>query len=104
MNDKKFYSIALLGALMALSSCSSEDAPQMDSKYITVTTEINGMSRVATDSDGNQSFENGDVISVYAWTGTNKDGEIVAPAKDSRLVNNSHNTLTGNSWIAEPRM
>ena len=104
MYNKKFYSIALFGALMALSSCSSEDAPRMDSKYITVTTEINGMSRVATDSDGNQSFENGDVISVYAWIGTNKEGEIVAPAKDKRVVNNSHNTLTGGSWIAEPQM
>ena len=102
---KKFLTIAIIAASFAMSSCSNDDAPQMESaKYITVTTEISGMSRVATDSDGNQSFENGDVISVYAWIGTNKEGEIVAPAKDERVVNNSHNTLSGNSWEAEPNM
>lgn len=102
---KNFFTIAIIATTFSMSSCSNDDAPQMDSaKYITVTTEISGMSRVATDSDGNQSFENGDVISVYAWTGTNKEGEIVAPAKDERVVNNSHNTLTDNSWEAEPNM
>lgn len=101
---KNFLTIAIIAATLAMSSCSNEDAPQMDSKYITVTTEISGMSRVATDADGGQSFEDGDVISVYAWTGTNKEGEIVAPAKDERVVNNSHNTLSGNSWVAEPQM
>ena len=102
---KNFLTIAIIAASFAMSSCNNDDAPQMESaKYITVTTEISGMSRVATDSDGNQSFENGDVISVYAWIGTNKEGEIVAPAKDERVVNNSHNTLSGNSWEAEPQM
>lgn len=102
---KIFLTIAIIAATLTLSSCSNDDAPQMESaKYITVTTEISGMSRVATDSDGNQSFEDGDVISVYAWTGTAPDGEIVAPAKDERVVNNSHNTLSGSSWIAEPQM
>ena len=103
---KIFLIIAIIAATFSMSSCSNDDAaPQMDSaKYITVTTEISSMSRVATDSDGNQSFENGDVISVYAWIGTNKEGEIVAPAKDERVVNNSHNTLSGNSWEAEPQM
>lgn len=102
---KKFFTIAVMAASLVMSSCSNDDAPQMDSaKYITVTTEISGMSRVATDSVGNQNFENGDVISVYAWTGTSADGKIVAPAKDERLVNYSLNTLTGSSWIAEPQM
>lgn len=97
--------IAIIAATFAMNSCSNDDAPQMDSaKYITVTTEIKGMTRVATDAAGSQRFEEGDVISVYAWTGTNKEGEIVAPAKDERVVNNSHNTLTDNSWIAEPQM
>lgn len=100
----RFFALGVV--MLTLGACSSEnDEPQINpSKYITVTTEISGMSRVATDSDGNQSFENGDVISVYAWTGTNKEGEIVAPAKDERVVNNSHNTLSGNSWEAEPQM
>ena len=102
---KFFYPIAFAAAVLAFGSCSNEDAtPVEPPKYITVTTEISAMTRVATDSDGNQSFENGDVISVYAWTGTNKEGEIVAPAKGDRVVDNSHNTLTGNSWTAEPRM
>lgn len=101
---KNFLTIAIIAATFSMSSCSNEDAPLMDSKYITVTTEIGAMTRVTTDSDGNQSFENGDVISVYAWIGTNREGEIVAPAKDERVVNNSHNTLSGNSWEAEPQM
>lgn len=102
---KNFLTIAIIAASLVMSSCNNDDTPQMDSaKYITVTTEISGMSRVATGSDGNQSFEDDDVISVYAWTGTNEEGEIVAPAKDERVVNNSHNTLSGNSWKAEPPM
>ena len=73
---KFFYPIAFAAAVLAFGSCSNEDAtPVEPPKYITVTTEISAMTRVATDSDGNQSFENGDVISVYAWTGTNKEGE-----------------------------
>ncbi len=102
---KKFLTIAMMAATLLLNGSCNDDAVQGNaSKYITVTTEISGMSRVATDSVGNQKFENGDVISVYAWTGTAADGEIVAPAKDERVVNNSHNTLSGNSWEAEPQM
>ena len=100
---KNLLIIAIIAATFAMNSCSNDDAPQMDSaKYITVTTEIKGMTRVATDAAGSQRFEEGDVISVYAWIGTNKEGEIVAPAKNERVVNNSYNTLTDNSWIAEP--
>ena len=102
---KNLLIIAIIAATFAMNSCSNDDAPQMDSaKYITVTTEIKGMTRVATDAAGSQRFEEGDVISVYAWIGTNKEGEIVAPAKNERVVNNSYNTLTDNSWIAEPQM
>lgn len=102
---KSFFTVAISVAILSLCSCSKDNVSNIDSfKYITVSTEIGGMSRVATDSAGGQSFENGDVISVYAWTGTKNEGEIVAPAKGERVVNNSHNTLSGNSWEAEPRM
>ena len=101
---KKFYFATFMATALALGACSSDNSEPEPAKYISISTEIEGMSRVASDSDGNQSFEDGDVISVYAWTGTNKEGEIVAPAKDERVVNNSLNTLSGNSWEAEPPM
>lgn len=102
---QKAYTIALMAAIITLSSCSNDDARQADpDRHITVSTNISGMTRVATDATGEQSFEEGDVISVYAWTGTNKEGEIAAPAKDDRVVNNSHNTLTDGSWVAAPQM
>lgn len=101
---RKNYLIAIIAALLSLSSCSNDDDEPQQSKYITISTKIGTMSRVATDVSGSQSFENGDTISVYAWTGTNADGEIAAPDKDNRVVNNSHNILSNDSWIAEPQM
>lgn len=62
------------------------------------------MSRVATDSEGDQSFENGDVISIYAWTQTVSEGNIVAPGKGERVVDNSYNTLIAGKWVASPQM
>ena len=45
-------------------------------------------------------FEEGDKISVYAWTG---DATVVPPS-DERVVNNAINKLTNGSWIATPQM
>jgi len=100
--NKKFCSIALMSAVLALGSCNSEsDGPEASpSKYITVSTEIGALSRVATADNGSQTFEEGDEISVYAWT----SDATAAPATADRVVNNSVNTLTGGTWVANPQM
>ena len=55
---------------------------------------------VATDAKGGQTFEEGDEISVYAWTGD----ATVAPETRERVVNNAINKLTNGSWISNPQM
>lgn len=100
--NSKIQFIALGAAVLALGACSSDNDELQQaeaSKYITVSTEIGAMSRVAT--TGNESvFENGDKISVYAWTGDKE----TAPAADARVVDNSINTLTDGKWTPTPQM
>lgn len=100
--NRKFCSIALMSAVLALGSCNSEsDGPEASpSKYITVSTEIGALSRVATADNGSETFTEGDEISVYAWTGD----ATAAPATTDRVVDNSINKLTGGTWVANPQM
>lgn len=99
---KKTYLIALMAMALTLGSCSNnEDGIGGEtSKYITVSTSIGNMTRVATDANGGQTFEEGDEISVYAWTGA----PTVAPETSERVVNNAINKLTNGSWVATPQM
>ena len=99
---KKTYLFALMAMALALGSCSDNEngIGGEASKYITVSTNIGSMTRVATGADGSQTFEEGDKISVYAWTG---DATVVPPS-DERVVNNAINKLTNGSWIATPQM
>lgn len=70
-------------------------------KYITVSTNIGGMSKVATGNDGTQIFEPGDELSVYAWTGVSTS----APASGARVVDNAVNRLgSDGKWTATPQM
>lgn len=88
-------------AAMALVGCNKEHGNAQRPEFITVSTNIGGMSRVATSQDGTQNFETGDEISVYAWTGTS----TVAPAAADRVVDNSINTLgSDGKWTAAPQM
>ena len=68
---KKTYLFALMAMALTLGSCSDNEngIGGETSKYITVSTSIGNMTRVATDEKGGQTFEEGDEISVYAWTG-----------------------------------
>lgn len=72
--------------------------PAEPSKYITVATGIG--TRVTVNEAGEETFAEGDVISIYAWA----DTPPVIPAADGRVVNNSLNTLKGGVWNAEPQM
>ena len=99
---KKTYLFALMTMALTLGSCSNnEDGIGGEtSKYITVSTSIGNMTRVVTDAKGGQTFEEGDEISVYAWTGD----ATVAPETRERVVNNAINKLTNGSWVSTPQM
>lgn len=98
----KTYLFVLMTMALALGSCSDNEngIGGETSKYITVSTSIGNMTRVATDEKGGQTFEEGDEISVYAWTGA----PTVAPETSERVVNNAINKLTNGSWVATPQM
>lgn len=98
----KIYLFALMTMALTLGSCSDNEngIGGETSKYITVSTSIGNMTRVATDANGGQTFEEGDEISVYAWTG---DATTV-PAATGRVVDNAINKLTKGSWISTPQM
>ena len=98
----KTYLFALMAMALTLGSCSDNEngIGGETSKYITVSTSIGNMTRVATDANGGQTFEEGDEISVYAWTGA----PTVAPETSERVVNNAINKLTNGSWVATPQM
>lgn len=98
----KTYLFALMAMALTLGSCSNDenDIGGETSKYITVSTSIGNMTRVATDENGGQKFEEGDEISVYAWTGD----PAVAPETSERVVNNAINKLTNGSWVSIPQM
>lgn len=99
---KKTYLFALMAMVLTLGSCSDNEngIGGETSKYITVSTSIGNMTRVATDEKGGQTFEEGDEISVYAWTGD----ATVAPETSERVVNNAINKLTNGSWVSTPQM
>lgn len=99
---KKTILFAIAGvAAMALVGCNKAQDQTQQPKFITVSTNIGGMSRVATASDGSQNFEVNDEISIYAWTG-DKD---VAPAIADRVVDNAINKLgSDKKWVATPQM
>ena len=99
---KKTYLFALMAMVLTLGSCSDNEngIGGETSKYITVSTSIGNMTRVATDAKGGQTFEEGDEISVYAWTG---DATAV-PAATGCVVDNAINKLTKGSWISTPQM
>ena len=98
----KTYLFALMAMALTLGSCSDNEngIGGETSKYITVSTSIGNMTRVATDANGDQTFEEGDEISVYAWTGA----PTVALEAHERVVNNAINKLTNGSWVSTPQM
>ena len=98
----KTYLFALMAMALTLGSCSNDEngIGGETSKYITVSTTIGNMTRVATDENGGQKFVEGDEISVYAWTGD----ATVAPETSERVVNNAINKLTNGSWVSTPQM
>ena len=97
--NNKFYLLAIVPAVLAISGCNKTVNDGPAPKYITVSTDI--ATKVTTAADGTQTFTKGDKISVYAWIGD----PATAPAAASRVVDNSINTLgEDGKWTAEPQM
>lgn len=96
---KKSIFFSAVFAILAFTSCNKENQKAQEAaKYITINGNIGAITRVAT--TGNSStFEEGDKISVYAWTGT---PNVVNSA--AMVVNNTVNTLQNSKWVAEPMM
>ncbi len=98
---KKSIFFAAVMTAFAMSSCNNDleqNEPASKPEYITVSTSIGVMTRVAT--NGNTStFEEGDKISVYAWTGNANEVDTA-----NLVVNNAINTLTTGKWTVMPLM
>ena len=96
---KKTLFAAVLAAVV-LVSCHNNKQVQSETEpeYITVSTSIDNLTRVSTTGDASR-FDEGDKISVYAWTGT---ADEVPTA--NLVVNNSLNELKGGKWLPTPLM
>lgn len=98
---KKKFLFAVTLAAVALASCNNDNGQvlsQTKPEYITVSTSIDNLTRVSTTGNASK-FDEGDKISVYAWTGT---ADEVALA--NLAVNNSINELKDGKWQATPLM
>ena len=98
---KYLFNMALASMVCVLGSCNNGEKDPVTndaSEYITISTNI--LTRVAVAENGSQEFENGDKISVYAWTGS----KASVPDISQRVVDNAINTLAGRTWQAVPQM
>ena len=99
MKKKILFAAAL--AAVAMTSCNNDNEQaqsQTKSEYITVSTSIDNLTRVSTTGNASK-FDEGDKISVYAWTGTADEVGLT-----SFVVNNSVNELKGGKWLPTPLM
>ena len=92
MHTVKFFLPALL-SLAVLVACNREDLfPNGGPRPISIEAGIGAMSKVAV-SGNSASFETGDAISLYAWTGS------ASPVPATRVVDGIKNTLAADgSW------
>lgn len=93
---RTFFFAAALAAL-AMTGCNNE-TEEVKAEYITVSTSIENLTRVST-TGNTAKFDEGDKISVYAWTGSANEVNTAG-----LVVNNSVNTLAGGKWTSAPLM
>ncbi len=78
------------------------DGPEPVLNEIKITAELGATSRAVAVNDIYQSFEIGDAISVFAWTGEHSSGKLTA---EQTVVNNVLNRFEGESkWKADSPM
>ena len=94
--------LSVVCAAIAVCGCNKETGKiESQPKYITVTTNIDDMTRVTTNQEGSQEFSAGDELSIYAWIGSS----TTAPAAAERVVDNAINKLgTDGKWTSTPQM
>ncbi len=93
--------LAVVSLLIGVSACnnSEEISPANTPVEIKIDASIDDLTRVMTTGNAS-SFENGDQISVYAWTGDQNN----VLGGDDRVVDGSVNTYDGTKWEASPQM
>mgnify|MGYP002856426062 CR=1 FL=1 len=98
MKQLRFIPLAALG-LMAAACSNDESAPaQPEAKYITIEASIGAMTRATTTGDA-AAFDEGDRVTLYAWTGS----ATAVPAQ--RVVDGVVNTLgTDGKWTPATQM
>ncbi len=94
MKTIKLFIIA--AGVMALIACNRESSLQ-ESKTITIQASIGAVSKVTT-TGNTAKFDEGDKITLYAWTGD----KTAVPAK--RVVDGTGNTLYNAVWLPEKAM
>jgi hypothetical protein len=88
--------MAALAVAALTTSCATET---LDSALaIKLNTSItSATTRVSADNAGSETFDEGDVITVYAWTGE-------ATEVGNLVINGAENQLTKGKWVATPQM
>ena len=95
-NKLLLYMAALAGLVLA--GCNKESVmPQGGAPDMTVTASIGDLTKVTT-TGVKTAFDKGDQLSLYAWTGSEK--EVSEPL----VVNGVVNTFDGESWVPATQM
>ncbi len=94
--------LVVIALAISLGACNGNNEPVNTAQYITVKTDIrphNAPGKRYVQTTGNAAtFENGDQISVFAWTGASDEVPAV------RVVDGTINTYDGTNWTATPQM
>lgn len=97
---KKTVVSAAMVAASLFAACSY--VPEAGLQDIQLNTSISSSeTRVATETNGSESFEEGDAITVYGWTGSENNDKV---STETMVVNGVTNTLSSGSWVAESQM
>ncbi len=89
------YMAAVAGLVLA--GCNKTEAPEAGSLNMTVKASIGNLTKVTTTGDIT-TFDKGDSLSLYAWTGS------ADKVSESLVVNGVVNKFDGKSWIPETQM
>lgn len=100
MKARVLISLMAIGTLLAASCAkeSSQKETSLPKASISIEASVSGLTKAVTDAQGATSFEEGDKLSLYAWTGSAAE----VPAK--RVVDGVVNTYDGSKWTPESVM
>lgn len=88
-----------LGAILVASCAKDADRGSVASQApIAVAASVNNLTKVQTDAQGVTTFQEGDQLTLYAWTGS------AAEVPSKKVVDGVVNTFDGNKWTPESMM